>query len=446
MSPNEALAGRIIEIAQQLGAEETEALIREGREFHSSVRMGKVETLTEATNRGLSLRVLIDKRTALASTSDSSWETVEGIVHRAIERAKLANQDPYAGLPERQEIRTDVDRLALYDPAIEELSATEKIAMAERAEKGGLSLDQRISNSTGADFGSSVNQFWLVNSKGFSGSYRTSACSLSLGLLGQEPGSPAQVQDFWFTAARRVNALEPPEKVASTAVERLRRHFGAKKVPTQEVPVIFDPLMAADLFSNIFEAVAGESIYLKSSFLVDRLGEKVASELVTLVDDGLMPGGLGTRPFDRQGVPTRTTPVIENGVLKNYLLSSYSARKLESQPTGNGGSANSESPNNFYLAAGKTSPSEIIGSVSKGLYVTRMIGHGVNIVTGDFSRGAFGLWIENGRFIFPVHEVTISANLKQMLQDVELVGNDLDFRDQFAAPTIKIARMTVAGN
>ena len=445
MSSYEALASKIIEFAQKNGAQETEVLIREGMQFSTTVRMGKVETLTEATSRGLGLRVMIDKRTALANTSDFAWETVESVVRGAIERARLANPDPFAGLPERQEIRAELARLALYDSSVEQLTAAEKIAMAEKTEKTGLALDKRISNSTGADCGTNTTQVCLANSKGFSGTYRGSVCSLSLGLLGQEPGSPAQVQDFWFTVGRRVSVLEPPEKVAQTAVERLRQHFGAKKVPTQEVPVIFDPLMAAEVMSDIFDAVSGENIYLKSSFLVDQLEKKVASDLVTILDDGLLPGGLGTRPFDREGVPTATTTVFENGVLKNYLLSSYSARKLNRKPTGNGGAGTSESPNNFYLKAGKSTPEEIIKSVPKGLYLTRMIGQGVNVVTGDYSRGAFGLWIEDGKFAYPVHEITISGNLRQMLADIEMAGNDLVFRDQFAAPSIKIAKMTIGG-
>lgn len=445
MSTPEALASKIIEFAQKNGGQETEVLIREGTQFSTTVRMGKVETLTEATSRSLSLRVIIDKRTALANTSDFKWETVEGLVRGAIERARLANPDPFAALPEKQEVRADLAGLALYDSSVERMSTAEKIAMAEKAEKTGLALDKRISNSTGADCGTNTTQVWLANSKGFRGSYRGSVCSLSLGLLGQEPGSPAQVQDFWFTVGRRASALESPEKVAQTAVERVRQHFGAKKVPTQEVPVVFDSLIAAELMSDIFDAVSGENIYLKSSFLVDQLDKKVASDLVTILDDGLLPGGLGTRPFDREGIPTATTTLFENGVLKNYVLSSYSARKLNRKPTGNGGAGTSESPNNFYLKAGKSTPEEIIKSVAKGLYLTRTIGQGVNIVTGDYSRGAFGLWIEDGKFAYPVHEITISGNLKQMLADIEMVGNDLVFRDQFAAPTIKIAKMTVGG-
>lgn len=445
MDTPEALAHRTVEFAQTQGAQESEVLVHEGMQFNTTVRMGKVETLTEATNRSLSLRVIIDKRTALATTSDFAWETVEGVVRRAIERARLAHADPFAGLPEKEEVQADLAQLALYDESVERLSATEKIALAEKTEKIGLALDPRITNSSGADFRSDTSQVWLVNSKGFSGSYRGSMCSLSLALLGQEPGSLAQVQDFWFTVGRRFVVLEAPEKVAQTAVERLRRHFGAKKLPTQDVPVVFDPLMAAELISEIFEAVAGENIYLKSSFLVDQLDKRVASELVTILDDGLMPGGLGSRPFDREGVPTATTTVMENGVLKNYLLSSYSARKLNRKPTGNGGSGTSENANNFYLQAGKSTPEEIIQSVDKGLYLTRMIGQGVNIVTGDYSRGAFGLWIEDGKLAHPAHEITISGNLTQMLADIEMVGNDLVFRDQFAAPTLKIAKMTVGG-
>jgi len=232
--------------------------------------------------------------------------------------------------------------------------------------------------------------------------------------------------------------------VARKTVERVRRHFGAQKVATAEVPVIFEPLLAADLLSDIFGAVRGEAIYLRRSFLADLLGQKVANAGVTIVDDGLQPGGIGTRPFDREGTASQRTLVVEKGVLRNYLCGTYSARKLKRKSTGNG-TGDGEAPTNFHLAAGPHAPAAIVGSVKRGLYLTRLIGQGVNLVTGDYSRGAFGLWIEGGHFVHPVREITVSSNLRTMLEGMEMVGNDLELRDQFSAPTVKIAAMTVAG-
>jgi PmbA protein len=238
--------------------------------------------------------------------------------------------------------------------------------------------------------------------------------------------------------------LDSPEQVARITVERVRRHFGARKVSTQEVPVVFEPVVAAELLSDLFGAVTGEAVYRRRSFLANVREQKVAAEDVTLVDDGLLPGGLGTRPFDVEGVASQRTVVIEKGRLRNYLCGCYSAKKLGGKSTGNG-AGNGEAPTNFYLDAGTYPTQAIVRSVPRGLYVTRLIGQGVNLVTGDYSRGAFGLWIEQGQLTYPVHEITVSGNLRQILEGVEMIGCDLEFRDQFAAPTIKVSSMTVSG-
>ena len=439
-----ALAERMLAQARAAGAEDAEVHLSESTRFSTRVRQGTVETVTEATTRGVSLRVFLDQRVARAGASDLRPDTLEGLVRRAVERARLANQDPYAGLPDEFPAPPPAESLNLYDPALETLPADEKIALARDTEAIGLKLDPRVKNSGGAGFSTSRGRVWLVNTRGFAGTYRSSSCSLGLYLLGQEPGKAAQVSDYWYSAARQRAKLETPEQVARRTVERVCRHFGARKVQTQEAPVVFEPLLAAELLADVFAAVTGEAIYLRRSFLVDTLGERIAAAGITLLDDGLRPGGLGTRPFDREGVAAQRTLVIENGVLKNYLCGSYSARKLGRRSTGNG-TGDGEAPTNFYLAAGPHAPEAIVASVERGLYVTRLIGQGVNLVTGDYSRGAFGLWIENGQLSYPVHEVTISGNLRRMLEGMEMVGSDLDFRDAFAAPTVKISAVTIAG-
>lgn len=439
-----ALAERLLQQAQTAGADDAEILLQESTRFSTRVRQGTVETLKEATARALRLRVFVDQRVARASSSDLRVETLEGLLRRAVERAWLASQDPFAGLPEENATPPKVESLALYDSQIETLTAQEKIALAHETEEIGLSLDPRIRNSGGAGLSSTRGQLWLANTRGFRGTYRATSCSLGLHLLGQEGSSREQVSDSWFSAARHWTKLESPERVARTTVARVRRHFGARKVPTQEVPVVFEPLLAAELLQDLFGAVTGEAIYLRRSFLADALGKKIAAEGVTLVDDALLPGGLGSQPFDSEGVASQRTLVVENGVLRNFLCGSYAARKLGRKSTGNG-SGNGEAPTNFYLAAGRREPGEIIASVDRGLYLTRLLGQGVNLVTGDYSRGAYGIWIEKGQLAYPVHEITVSSNLRGMLEGLEMIGTDLEFRDQFAAPTVRIAAMTVGG-
>jgi PmbA protein len=439
-----ALAERVLQQASAAGADEAEVLLQETTRFSTRVRQGTIETLTQAIARGLHLRVFLDQRVARASTSDLRVEAVAGLVKRAVDRARLANQDPCAGLPEEFPPFPSAEGLALYDPAFESLKAEDKIALARETERIGLALDPRVKNSGGAGFGTSSGEIWLANSRGFRGSYRATSCSLGLHLLGQEQSGNGQVSDYWYSAARHREKLDSPEEVARTTVERVRRHFGARKIPTQEVPVVFEPSLAAELLSDLFGAITGEAIYLRRSFLTDALEKQVGTAGLTLVDDGLRPAALGSRPFDGEGVASQRTVVVEKGVLRNYLCGSYSARKLGRKSTGNG-TGNGESPSNFYIAAGEHTPEAIIQSVPQGFYVTRLLGQGVNLVTGDYSRGAFGLWMENGELTYPVHEITISGNLRRMLAGVEMVGSDLEFRDQFAAPTIKIATMTVAG-
>ena len=441
---NEVIADQVLRWARAAGADDAEVSVHESTEFSAGVRMGTVETLTEAASRGLQLRVFVDQRMARAGTSDLRPETLEGLTQRAVERARLANADPFAGLPEETGVVPETETLKLYDPALEEWSAAEKISLAQETERIGLNLDPRVNNSGGASFHVGRSRVWLVNTRGFAAGYRSTGCSLSLHLLGQDGDQQAQVSDYWFTAARQRSELETPEEVARRTVERVRRHLGARKIETQEVPVVFEPVLAAELLSDLFGAVTGNAIYLRRSFLVDQLGKKIAAEGVTVIDDGLLPGRLGTRPFDREGVASQRTVVIENGVLRNYLCGAYSARKLKLRSTGNG-TGNGETPTNFYLAVGPHAPKEIIATVKQGLYVTRLIGQGVNLVTGDYSRGAFGLWIENGELTYPVHEITISGNLRRMMEEMEMVGSDLEFRDQIAAPTVKVSSMSVAG-
>jgi PmbA protein len=277
--------------------------------------------------------------------------------------------------------------------------------------------------------------------------YRASYCSLSTVPVAREGES--MERDYWFTTARAFAGLENPEDVGRIAAHRAVRRLGARKVETQKVPVVFEPRTARTLLDNIFDAVHGGAVYRNESFLAGKLGERVASEKLTVIDDGTIPGLFGTSPFDDEGVPTRRTVVIENGVLRSYLLNTYTARKLGLRTTGNasrGLAGNAGVGNgNLYIERGSAPPEQLIAGIRDGFYVTELMGFGVNIVTGDYSRGAAGLWIRNGELAFPVSEVTIAGTLQQMLLNLEAVGADLEFRGSMAAPTLVVGEMTVGG-
>ncbi|HSG05382.1 MAG TPA: metallopeptidase TldD-related protein, partial [Nitrospiria bacterium] len=286
------------------------------------------------------------------------------------------------------------------------------------------------------------------NTNGIAGRYPIGSVSFSMTPIATENGS--MQRDFWYAVGRKLKNLETPEAVGRKAAQRTLRRLGARKIPTCEVPIIFDPETASELLGSISACVSGTAIYKGASFLAGELGKNVAAAGLSVIDDGRKQGGLGSRPFDGEGLPTRKTEVIRNGVLESYLLDSYSGRKLGMPSTGNAARSVSDvpgvSPTNLYVVGGDASPDEIIRSVDRGLYVVELIGFGVNHVTGDYSRGAVGLWIENGELSHPIEEVTIAGNLKDILMNIEMVGNDLEFRGNLASPTLKISNMIVAGS
>jgi PmbA protein len=288
----------------------------------------------------------------------------------------------------------------------------------------------------------------LANSHGFVGDYQRSYCSVSAVPIAQVEGSAMQ-RDYWYSVANSLTRLESPEEVGQIAAKRTLRRLGARKVKTAKVPIVFERTIAGALIGHIFEAVNGDSVYRGASFLSGKLNEKVAGDNIQVIDDGTLPGGFGTSPFDSEGVPSRKTVVLENGVLKSYLLNTYTAKKLGMQTTGNAsrGLAGTPGigPGNFFLKPGTKSLREIIGDIKEGLFVTEFLGFGVNLVTGDFSRGASGLWIQNGELTFPVEEITVAGNLKDMFFNISEIGNDLEFRSSIASPTLRIDGMTVAG-
>ena len=443
----EDLASRVIDMAKAGGATGAECTVSAGDSFSASVRMGEIESLKESGSRGAGVRVLIGKNTGSAYTSDLTDEGIRHMVSSALELATITTEDPFAGLPDVAELgKIDTD-LQLYSDSVPELPADKKIEWAKQAEAAALSTDPRIANSEGASCDSHVGMTVFANSLGFLGGYRTSSCSLSAVPVAKQNGS--MERDFWFTVARSVDGLESPESVGRKAAERALRRLGAKKVPTQKAPVVFDPRVARSLLDSIFDAISGDSVYRGETFLADKMGQKVASENLTVIDDATIPKLFGSSPFDDEGSPSRRTVVIENGILKSWLLNSYTARKLGLRTTGNASRGITGNAGvghgNFYIPAGTVPAADIVKSVKSGLYVTELIGFGVNVVTGDYSRGASGLWIENGELTYPVSEITIAGSLQEMLQSIEAIGSDLEFRGALASPTLLISEMTISG-
>ncbi len=436
-----ALAERLVRYGRDRGADEIEIGIGEGDEFNVDVRLGRIENLVEAGSRSAGVRVIKDKKTAFASSSDMSEEALRRLVGGAVRRAALAQADEYAGLADLSPTRVDPGALDIFDPEIPALEARTKIGLALETERIALA-DKRITNSYGAGFATHEVRSVLASSNGFSGVYEKTFAGLSVGL--QAGNTDDLVEDFWFSSQIHFRDLESPEQIARTAIARTVRQLHPRKIKTQRVPVIFEPLMTGSLLGFLFGCVSGTAVYQRATFLADKLGQAVGNGMITVIDDGLMPRRIGTGPFDAEGVPSRRTVVIERGVLKNYLCNVYAARKLGLQTTGNadGGGVG---PNNFYLEPGPHSPADIIRGCDRGLLLIRTLGHGLNSVTGDISRGAFGLWIEKGEIVHPVSEITISGNLGELLQSVEMVGSDLEFRGSICGPTIKVAEMMIAG-
>lgn len=443
----EAIAEFLLGRAVAAGATAADVIAAEGDSLGVAVRLGEIEKVKRSRAKHLGLRVFLGERSAVTSTADFSTDSLAGLAEDSVALARVTAPDPYSGLPGAEALASAAPDFDLYDPAVAEVTAEQAVEWCRAGEAVALQADSRIRNSEGAEFGAGTNRVFYAASNGFSGGYRSSHCSLSVVPVAEQDG--AMERDYWYSAQRHLAALESPDAIGRVAAARALRRLGARQVPTCEVPVVFDPEMAGSLLGHLAGAVAGNALYKGTSFLIGKLGERIAPEFVHVFDDGTLPRGLGSKPFDAEGLATRRTPVIAAGVLQNYLFDTYSARKLQSRSTGNAARSVADvpyvSPTNFFLHAGARSPDEIIRSVSSGLYVTELMGFGVNAVTGDYSRGASGLWIDRGELAYPVAEITIAGNLLQIWRDIEAVGNDLLLRHGVSAPTVKVAKLTVAG-
>jgi PmbA protein len=442
------IAADVVRRAMQGGATAAEAVAMDGSEFSTVVRLGEVETLKESGSKAIGVRVFFGQRAASTYSSDLTSEGVKQLVDSALALAKITSEDPFAGIPEPAQLGKLEGDLDLYYDDVYSLSTADRIDYARLAEKAALDADPRIVNSEGGTFDAAIDYKVLANSHGFVGDYQRSYCSVSAVPIAQVEGSSMQ-RDYWYSVAMTLKKLESPEEVGKIAAQRTLRRIGARKVKTAKVPIVFENTIARALVGHIFEAVNGDSIYRGASFLAGKLDQKIAGDNINVVDDGTLRGGFGTSPFDSEGVPSRKTVVVENGVLKSYLLNTYTAKKLNLQTTGNAsrGLAGTPGigPGNFFLQPGARSLQEIIGDIKEGLFVTEFLGFGVNLVTGDFSRGASGLWIQNGELTYPVEEITVAGNLKDMFFNIAEIGNDLEFRGAIASPTLRIDGMTVAG-
>ena len=442
------LAQDIVRRAMAGGATAAECVIREGDEFSTLVRLGQVETLKESGSKSIGVRVFHGKRAASTYSSDFSREGLDRMLSSALALARITSEDPYSGIPEPSQLGSLSGDLDLYSADVYSLPGEERISYARRTEKAAIDFDPRIKNSEGGSFDAATGHRILANSHGFVGEYKRSYCSIAAIPIAQSDDGAMQ-RDYWFSVARSLGRLDSPEQVGKIAAQRTLRRLGARKVKTAQVPIVFDPMVANSILDHIFEGINGDSVYRGASFLAGKLGEKIAGDQVTVIDDGTIPGGFGTSPFDGEGVPTRRTVVIENGVLKSYLMNTYTARKLGLETTANAsrGLAGTPGigPGNYFLQPGSKTPQQIISGIKEGLYVTEFLGHGANLVTGDYSRGASGLWISGGELGFPVEEITVAGNLKELFFNISDIGNDLEFRGSMACPTIRIDGLTVGG-
>ena len=449
----ESLTADVVAMAMKAGASDAEAVVREGDEFSVNVRMGQVETLKESGSRGLGLRVFLGTRSASTSTSDLTPDGIRLLVDGAVALARVTEEDSFTGLPESGSFGSFSGDLHLHYDDVYSLDGQERIEWARRGEAAAMGADPRITNSDGGSFDAATGRKVMANSRGFVGGYRTSYAGVSAAPLAMDENGHMQ-RDGWWSSARRLANVESPVAIGKEAARRTVRKLGARKVPTQRVPIVFAPEVARSLIGSVFEAASGDSIWRHASFLAGKMGAQIAATTLTIVDDNAMllpngTGGFGSSPFDGEGLPSLRTVVVQNGVLETYLLNTYSARKLGLKSTHNASRGLAGTPGigcgNLYLEPGKQTPEEIIAETGTGLYVTSLMGFGTNIVTGDYSRGATGLWIENGELTHAVEEVTIAGNLGEMLMHVTAIGNDLVFRGSVASPTLRIDGMTIAG-
>jgi len=441
-------AEKMLSLAMRAGADGAEVLVRDGRELTVKVRLGEPELVKEAGSRGLGLRVIKDHRAAITYTSDFSDDGLAKLARDTVELAQLAEPEPLGDLPPSEEMARDVPELGLWDDGVLGLDVAEGIRRAKVGEAAALKFDKRVTNSDGAVFGRVMGASAFATSAGFSGSYRGTNASFAVEPLCDDAGGKKRNGVYW-TASRFASGLEDPERVGLEAARRTVAKLGSRKIATCQVPVVFSPDAGRGLLGQFAGVMSGGAVWRRSTYLAEREGTPVASPLCDIVDDPLLPHAPGSRPFDGEGLAARTNVLVSGGVLRTFLCDVFAARKLGRRSTGSAGRAVGGGPHvttsNLILRAGKT-PAAELERLPRGLYVTELMGFGFNAVTGDYSQGAGGFWIENGERAFPVSEITISANFDDLWKNVDAVGDDPDRRSSVQVPTFRVAQMTIAGS
>ncbi len=432
----ERAATEAVELARRLGADQAEAAISHDEGLSVTVRMGELESVERQRDRGLAVTVYKDRRKGTASSSDFSRRGIEDVVEKALSIARFTAPDEYAGLADPEMMARETPDLDLHFPS--GLSVDAATEIAQRAEAAARELDPRIQNSEGATVGTGEGVRVYANSHGFVGGYPSSSHSISCSVIAKSGDSLER--DYWYTTARAFADLDSPEEVGRVCAERTVRRLGAKQPKTKVVPVIYPPELARGLFGHLLGAIRGTSQYRKSTFLLNALGETVFPEFVDIEEDPFIPRGLGSAPFDAEGVAPQRRMLVERGVLRGYLLSSYSARRLGMQTTGNAGGVH-----NLIVKPNAGPLEELIASCDEAFVVGELLGQGVNPVTGDYSRGAAGFWVERGKIAYPVNEVTVAGNLKDMFRSIRAIGSDIDTRSAIRTGSVLVDKLTVAG-
>jgi PmbA protein len=432
----ERVADAILDAARKAGATAAETEVSQGVGQAVTVRKGEVETISYNRDKGIGVTVFVGKRRGHASTADFSDEAIRAAVDKAVAIARYTAEDPASGLADADRLARNWPDLDLYHPWA--LGVDEAIELGRETEAAALAVDKRLTNSEGATVARGEGEFVYANSLGFAGGYRSSRHHIDCAVIGDDNGG--MQRDFWYTAARAPEDLQPAAEVGRIAGERTARRLKARRLGTLDCPVLFEPSEAADLLNAFVHAVSGGSLYRQSSFLPDSAGQQVFAPVVNVREEPHLPRARGSAPFDSEGVATAPRDVVRNGVVQGYFLGSYSARKLGLASTGNAGGAH-----NLVVMPGDDDFEALLRRMGRGLLVTEQLGQGVNPVTGDYSRGAAGYWVEDGAIAYPVEEITIAGNLKDVFRDIVAIGRDVDRRGSRHIGSLLVARMTVAG-
>ncbi len=434
----EQLTQQILDEAKRQGATAAEAGSHVEEGFSTSVRMGEVETIEHHKDRGMGVTVYFGQRKGTASTSDFSAQAVQEAVRAACDIARYTEEDEFAGLADPDRLATEFPDLELEQPW--SVDVAESITVAQACEQAALEQDERIINSDGGSVSSHRSLRVYGNSHGFLAGYGGTRHSISCSVVAQNPGEDMMERDYWYTAARDPQLMEEAAVVGRQAAQRTVDRLGGRKVKSCQAPILFDASISGGLLGHLISAIRGGALYRKASFLHDHLGKSIFPEWISIHEQPHLKRASASAPFDSDGVATHSQNFITDGVLSSYVLDSYSARRLGMETTGNGGGVR-----NLRMSHGEQSREQLISEMGTGLLVTELMGQGINMVTGDYSRGASGFWIENGEIAHPVEEITIAGNLKEMFRQIVAVGSDIDLRGNVQTGSILVERMSIAG-